>query len=323
MTGTRAVEASRGDSAGAARDAPILVTGSHRSGTTWAASMLALAPGTVLVDEPFHVRLPRRELTRPRDRVLGARQYGLGGLARHWFTWAPALPPGPARRAFERVLEGRTRRVFRRRDPRHWLPWRRRGRLIIKDPLACLSSEWIADGFGVRVLVLVRHPAAFAASLKRLGWSFGFEDFRAQPALLEAHLAPYRADIESPPSDIVDQAGLVWTCLYAVLSAYLERHPEWLVRTHEALSLDPMAEFRGLYDALGLAWTPDVARGIAEHTGAGNPVAAPEGVVHELRRDSRANVRRWKEVLGPDEVERLRRRTAPVADRFYGPEDWA
>ena len=32
---------------------PILVTGAHRSGTTWIGKMLALAPGVGYIHEPF------------------------------------------------------------------------------------------------------------------------------------------------------------------------------------------------------------------------------------------------------------------------------
>ena len=35
---------------------PILVTGAHRSGTTWVGKMLALAPGVAYLHEPFNPR---------------------------------------------------------------------------------------------------------------------------------------------------------------------------------------------------------------------------------------------------------------------------
>ncbi len=38
---------------------PILVTGAHRSGTTWVGKMLALAPGVAYVHEPFSPRTPK------------------------------------------------------------------------------------------------------------------------------------------------------------------------------------------------------------------------------------------------------------------------
>ena len=40
-------------------DKPILVTGAHRSGTTWVGKMLALAPGVAYVHEPFSPRAPK------------------------------------------------------------------------------------------------------------------------------------------------------------------------------------------------------------------------------------------------------------------------
>jgi len=35
---------------------PILVTGSHRSGTTWVGKILALSPEVGYIQEPFHPR---------------------------------------------------------------------------------------------------------------------------------------------------------------------------------------------------------------------------------------------------------------------------
>jgi len=40
-------------------DKPILVTGAHRSGTTWVGKMLALPPGVAYVHEPFSPRTPK------------------------------------------------------------------------------------------------------------------------------------------------------------------------------------------------------------------------------------------------------------------------
>ena len=40
-------------------DKPILVTGAHRSGTTWVGKMLALAPGVAYIHEPFSPKAPK------------------------------------------------------------------------------------------------------------------------------------------------------------------------------------------------------------------------------------------------------------------------
>jgi len=286
---------------------PILITGSHRSGSTWLAKMFELAGGTVVAQEPFNIQ---------------PWAYALDGLAEYWFTYAPALPQDPARRAFEKVLRRRTGRVFTRRQPQRYLPFTRRGRLIVKDPIACLSSEWLAENFDLEVIVLVRHPAGFAASLKRLGWTFPFEHFLKQERLMEEQLAPYRREIEDRPEDFVSQAARLWKCLYGVLFEYASRNPSWIVRTHEELSLNPLGELEKLYGLLGLSWSPSAKTGITEYTKADNPSSAPDGVVHQMRRDSASAIYSWKEQLTGEEIRHIHRETQELAARFYPLGEW-
>ena len=286
---------------------PILVTGSHRSGTTWLANMLSLADGTLMVHEPFNI---------------GPWAYSLGGLAGHWFTYAPGLPQEAALEAFDAVLERRTRKAFLKNEPQHWLPPLRRGRLIIKDPIAALSSDWLARKFDLEVVVLVRHPAAFAASLKRLNWRHPFEHFLKQEMLMERYLDPYRAEITSRPENIAEQAAIIWKCIYGVLFTYLDNNANWLVRKHEDLSSNPVAELSNLCKTLGLEWTKTVEDQVVKYTQSGNPVTAPEGTVHQIRRDSAAIVSRWKETLTKEEIAGVYRISLPVSERLYTDEDW-
>lgn len=286
---------------------PILITGSHRCGSTWLANMLDLSGNTLLAHEPFNIR---------------PRSYALGGLARHWFTYAPELPQAAALEAFDRVLQRKTSKVFPRREAQHWLAPLRRGRLIVKDPIASLSSEWLAHNFDLEVIVLIRHPAAFAASLKRLGWDFPFEHFLEQELLMRDHLEPYRGELESPPEDIASQAALVWKCLYSVLLRYVERNPGWLAKTHEQLSYNPASELREMYEMFGLDWSAGAESQVEDHTRAGNPSAAPRGVVHQMKRDSAANTTSWKNILTETEAARVRESVREVSDRYYPEESW-
>lgn len=286
---------------------PILLTGAHRSGTTWLANMLALGGDLLLASEPFN---------------LDEWAYRLNGLATRWFTYAPALPQDQAREAFARVLDRHTGKVFGRRHVQRYLPFTRRGRLLVKDPIACLSSEWLAENFPLEVLVLVRHPAAFAASLKRMSWHFPFEDLLGQDRLMDDLLQPFRRDIEAGYTDIIEQAGLIWSIIYHVLSVFADRHPDWVVVRHETVSREPVEELRMLYRRLGLSWSAEVEEKIRRFTGKGNPVDPKKGVAHQMVRDSAKNIQRWKGVLTPDEIALLRRRTGAVADRYYTDADW-
>lgn len=291
---------------------PILVTGSHRSGTTWLATMLGLAPEALTIPkEPFN---PNR------------RDYALGGLADRWFAYVPDLPAGRAERAFERVLTGRAVKLLRHTTPprqalAYLRPWAR-PRLVIHDPIAAFSSEWLANVFDLQVLVLVRHPAAFAASLRRMGWQFDPANLRSQPRLVSDHLGDFVPPLDAWPQDPMARAGVLWRCIYTVLTRYADRNPTWIVCRHEDLSLQPQERLQELYGRLELRWTADVASAIGAHTSPDNPVAAPDGVAHQLRRDSAANLRRWTTVLSPAEQDRVRRAAEPLAGRYYTDADW-
>ena len=74
---------------------------------------------------------------------------------------------------------------------------RRRATPLMKDPIALFSAEWLADTFDMRVLVMIRHPASFATSIRRRGWRHRFADFLEQPLLMRDLLAPYADEIRA------------------------------------------------------------------------------------------------------------------------------
>jgi hypothetical protein len=161
--------------------------------------------------------------------------------------------------------------------------------------------------------------------LTRLGYVFDFGAFLAQPALMRDHLAPYRAEIEAyaaQPPPIVDQAGLIWRCVYGTAARLRETHPEWRFVRHEDLSLRPREELAPICEQLGLPLDDAIAARIAETTAAANPTEAPAGRAHQLRRNSAANVDAWRSRLDADEVARLRKIVGPELGAFYDDASW-
>jgi hypothetical protein len=192
-------------------------------------------------------------------------------------------------------------------------------RLLIKDPIAIMSSDWLASHFDMQIVVLIRHPAAFAGSLKKANWPHPFEHFLAQPQLMQDHLEPFAEQIieyAKRPPDIIDQACLLWRIIYHVVDKYQKAHPDWLFLRHEDISREPIDSFRRMYDNLSLNWTSHVQTVIEEYSyGANEP---KEG----LRRDSRANIWSWKERLTDAEIKRVREQVSDVSVLFYSDEDW-
>src|SRR5919109_2579473 len=241
---------------------PILVTGTHRSGTSWVGKMLAADSGTAYISEPLNV------LHRP----------GVFHVKVHrWYQYIceenekDYLPGFQELLEFDYHLWDEIRSLRSRRDVlrmgRDFLIFynglMRGQRVLLKDPFAVFSTPWFAKRLHCKVVIAVRHPAAFVSSLKRLHWPFDFQDLLNQPLLMRDHLEPYRAEMESVrPEDVIGQAALLWKLIYRSVHTIRELHPDFLMVRHEDLSLDPIPGYRALYDALGLELTPRVEKTI-------------------------------------------------------------
>jgi hypothetical protein len=301
---------------------PILITGAHRSGTTWVGKMLALAPGVGYVHEPFSPKTPNGLSP------AGFRRYYTVVTTENEGRFRPGLEESLALR-YDLGAQLRSARSWRDvaripRDYRRLREWRRNGRRpLMKDPIALLSAEWLGDAFDMDVVVLIRHPAAFAASLKRLGWNHSFATFFDEHGSLPAVVRPYEAEIREQahqPGDSLAQAAVLWRLLYGAVDGYRERRPDWTFLRHEDASLEPVATFEQLYDRLGLELTP-VARAKIEQSSASDNPSEPV-TPHAVALDSAASLGRWREQLTSDEVDRLRERTRDVWPSFYAESDW-
>ena len=201
---------------------------------------------------------------------------------------------------------------------------RRRGAApLMKDPIALFSSEWLADTFAMRVLVMIRHPASFAASICRRGWRHRFADFLDQPLLMRDFLTPYEAEIRAASEhepELLDEAILLWSILHGTVATLQERRPDWLFLLHEDVARDPLTHFRELYGQLGLEWSEAVEEKVRQTSSASNPSHSDR--VGSIHRNSAAHVSAWRAQLTAAEVDRIRRATEPIAGRWYGESDW-
>jgi hypothetical protein len=213
---------------------PILVTGSHRSGTGWVGQVLAASPrGLGYVWEPFSI------LHRPG--TCAAR-------FEHWFPYVCAENEDGVRGPVADMLEWRYAtgaELSALRSPRDAARMvrdasryarnrRRRAVPLLKDPIAVFSVEWLHEAFSVEPVLLVRHPAAFAASVKRLRLRHPFGHFLAQPLMMRDWLGPFTPD----------------------------------------LSRRPVEGFHALFDLLGLPRDAQVDRMILDTSDASNPAEA-------------------------------------------------
>jgi hypothetical protein len=303
---------------------PILITGAHRSGSTWVGKMVGKSREVCYIFEPFN------------------KDFGPGICRRVFNTWFPYVTEEneekylnclketvrfkfhlfkelravrtkwQLRNCFENFINFRMARMKNRRP-------------MFKDPIAIFSAPWLARRFDFQVVALIRHPMAFAGSLKRLNWQFHFKDFLKQPLLLDGPLKAFKSEIETraaEPGDIIDQAILLWNVIYGCVKDYREQYPGWIYARHEDISMDPVNGFKDLFAKLDLEFTPGIEQYIREYSGGSNPVETPGNKATFLKRDSSENIHNWKKRLTPEEIDRVKQGTEATACLFYPELRW-
>ncbi len=301
---------------------PILVTGAHRSGTTWVGKMLAANPVTAYISEPLNL-LHRRGVYRAE--------------VKRWYQYITPKNEADYLPAFQQLLNFRyhlfpelgslrSQKDFLRmgRDLSIFAKGKLLGqRALLKDPFAVFSTPWFAQKLNCKVVITIRHPGGFASSLKRLDWRFDFRDLLDQPMLMRDHLEADRADMESMPADdIVGQSALLWRMIYRSVHTTLKLFPDFKLVRHEDLSLDPVAGYKSLYESLGLPFDDKVRDAILNSSSSENPTELSKKKVHSVKLDSRANMGNWKKRLTPEEITRIRKITEDVSHLFYSDEEW-
>ena len=307
---------------------PILVTGSHRSGTTWVGRMLAAAPSTFYIHEPFSVSDP------PARGICNIR-------FQHWFTyittqnenhyfnglkntinlkydWQGALKETKSFSDFKLALK-----EYRNVNDGH----KSSKTVILKDPIAFFSSAWLAERFETRCVVLIRHPAAFISSIMKLKWEHPFQHFLQQELMMKDLLGPFKPEIEVYANErkpLFDQAILLWRIIHHQVLRFQKEHPEWIFIRHEDISQDPLTGFQTLFKKLDLEFTSKAKTIIQDYSGAKNPgeTSAPVGSEETLKRNSVSNIKNWKARLSEREIHEIRKRVDDISHLFYSNDDW-
>ncbi len=326
-------------------NSPILVTGSHRSGTTWVGNILKQSSNVYYIHEPLTPNSITRSLFETEiwykyynphqnyeeiKNVLNDLYKGNYPLS-SVFDFKTKLPHTDYRNPGG-INDGQFDLKYTK--------WRAAAYLdsiklklkgvaendiipLIKDPIALTAAEWLYHIWHTKNVLLVRHPAAFASSLKRLDWRFNFENFTQQSDLMERFLEPFRSQIENPPTDQIEEAALAWTCLTTIIVKYRELYPNWIYLRHEDLSFDPFNQYKTLFKKLDLPFTKNAEAAIRSTTSSANSSdVTNQGKVHQLKRDSRANITNWKKRLSKHEIEQIKSITKDTADHFYSDDEW-
>ncbi len=314
---------------------PILVTGAHRSGTTWVGKMLAAGGQAAYISEPMNVLHRPGVLRTPvqywytyihngNEGGISSRSAGDHFLS---ITICPEWVCDRLRSGKDLARMGRDLFIFLRGRIKRQIP-------LLKDPFAIFSAPWFPSRLDCRVVITIRHPAAFASSLKRLDWPFDFSDLLAQTQLMQDWLEPFRQEIETISAgatapmkqdkvDTIASASLLWLMIYTFVKKCLGDNPDFILVRHEDLSADPVKGFNALYSRLGLDFSAQAEKKILQASSPDNPGELTPKATYSIHLDSQANLQNWKRRLTPEEIQKIRALTGSLCQHFYPDQTWA
>ena len=247
---------------------PAVIAGSGRSGTTWVLDVIAQANGLRTIFEPFHpIGVPAAKLFAHRyvrddeycpdlkafmDKVFS------GNLKSLWANYRVR----PDRLKPDLANLGSLKANYKKLVV-HYLKHGKvstRKKIIVKFIRANLMFGWLSKNYQPRIILLVRHPGAVAASKMQLGgpdWSHEktLKVYMENEKLLYDYLYKVKDKIFKPSSPIVGHT-VVW-CIENMIPLLEAQKKGYCVTFYEDLILNGQKEWRRIMNFLSLNAVPD------------------------------------------------------------------
>jgi hypothetical protein len=309
---------------GARDKTPILITGAHRSGTTWVGKVLTQNPKIAYVSEPLHLNHSLGVLKQPVD---------------VWYQYICDENGDQFYSAYQNTI----RFNYQLSDElKNIKDLKSAGKLVLdlisffsnkiavrqvllKDPFAVVSVPWFLKHLNAKVIVMVRHPLSFISSLQRLGWRFDFNNILGQPLLMRDYLESFRTDmirVNQQNGDIIAQGILLWRMIYSIVDQYKDQGLDIMIVRHEDISRKPKKVFTEICVYLGIDLSENINQAILKSTQTSNPSEISENNEHTVFLNSIANLSNWKKRLTESDVLRVLSGTQDIAENYYQQEEW-
>lgn len=307
----------------------VFVTGEIRGGTTFVGKILSLPLEVDYIHEPFNIRC------------------GMPGMTKRWRYVKPSLDTPEMQEIHEaasRIFsynfhlrnspfknEAIHRKIIKQlvgtRGPYYLRlakmnPFHKHA--VIKDPTGTLLTEYLHVHFGVKPVVVIRHPASFIASLRRANWWPDTQKvLDQQPLLVQDH---FNGDISpwfNEHSDELQNAAAHWRLLTQVVVNQAKQYSDWHLVTLESLSENPVVQFKELYGKLGLPWSANIEKKILNTTQVKGKAEVKNNLVQDFKRDSAKIFELRKNSLTKEERRKIFDIVKDVALDFYSEESFS
>ncbi|MBW2940874.1 sulfotransferase [Zhongshania aquimaris] len=293
----------------------LLVTGMHRSGTTFVGKILSEAPEVVSLHEPFNKEFGIRGVEAVYPSVLDSylRNQICQVLSLNFKVKSVAPGDSFSKSIARRLVGGRTNidkykakwQIFKNKEI---------NTLIIKDPFLILNCAQLADDFGIPSVVTLRHPVAIWRSIRRMNWVFNFEEF-GNEEVTKKYSSLTRVELNKLSE--IEKFSYLYLMLYSsALDANKASSMVHLFR-HEDICVRPIDAFSEMAAMLNINYTNSMSELVHQKTSA-EKAEYDNDKLHNFYRDSKALAWSWCDAECSEEESIIKRICGDLVDDLYG-----
>lgn len=234
----------------------ILISGSPRSGTTWAAEIIREFPDYKMLNEPLNL-----------DQHPDLKSAGLD-----WRTYISPNGDNPEVNShLQNLLQGREPRVWKWRFKADFplsMLWEHitRRKLVVKMIRASRMLQWVASTFPIRNMIyVIRHPCSVVASMMKYGNWDGYQktiDRTNVPGGAIPHeLYDEFENVLDSVSTRAESLAVLWSLdCHIALQNHSQGEWPWILVPYERMLTNGEQELSRLASLLGFNSVPKAAR---------------------------------------------------------------
>lgn len=281
---------------------PILISGAHRSGTTWLGKMISKNNQVGYIYEPFNmnyfnnIKVPywfyylkhddeNEIIKKELDKVINF-NYNIKNNLKNINNIKNVL----------RVVK--TFFDFQKNKYSNSIP-------LIKDPIAIMSAEYIYKEYSAKIIISIRHPAAIISSYVKHNYNHPFYHFLKQEELMSDKLSSFTKKIHhfsEEKQEVIDQGILLYNIIYSVIKEYQKKHKDWLFVKYEDITGNPIESFKKIFAYLDLDYN--------------------QTDLYEIEKETYYNPKPYQDRLTEKEINYIKENTKGIWDDFYSTEEW-
>lgn len=285
----------------------LIITGMHRSGTTFLGKVLEKSGSYRMIHEPFNyvfgieginVWYPYIDIYGSDNKQL---KELLDKLYRLEIRFKKADIPS------DNLLKKLIRKFIYSKGHLDLIKYKlfnkiQKREVLLKDPFLSMCAGYLANNYeDVRVIYIIRHPVAIYNSIKRMNWDFDFTHILQQNSLVTKLMYNDIDIIKNKTLKLHEKVAFLWKVLYTVILNQHKLLPQkTLLIKHEDFSTEPYIILNRIEKFVSKSIINKKLEKFIQETMFAENEKIDNKKLHNFKRNSKLLAYSWRESMKPE-----------------------